>query len=817
MKRLLTVIVISALSIAVSAQTSIKDRMEQLSGQFGVNFVYDPVLPVNVPCQESALVKRSLEESLDALFENSGISWQKKRRYIVLTPAAPDKSVSEHPVPARISFQMDTITAASITGKIDRSINFTQTGLTKIDGAAFRRGFAVLSSPDVLKTLQALPGVASGAEMLSNLYVHGGDGSDNLFLLDGVPLYQICHLGGVFSAFNTDVIDHLDFYKSGFPARYGGRISSVVDITTKEGDYQEYKGLFTMGLLEGRIQFEGPIVRDRTSFNIALRRTWADALMYPVCLMNGESGSKDGVSYRNTNLFLYSFTDFNASVTHKFSENHRLSARLYIGNDDFKKSEGSFTASDWAETTNSDEMLMDWGNVLASLDWQKQLTSKCDMRITGYWSGSRSVIETNDLAASEVFSAVESAKSISHEERNYMSSHSVLDDLGLKADFNWNQSLAHHIRGGAECIRHSYRPDYGYGEYISGESNYDTFLGDTIRASGCEASLYAEDEITLSRWLKVNMGLRNTVYAAEGNVWSSLEPRLAMKFRLTPDVSIKASYAEMSQFSHLVATTYLDLPANCWLPSGNVVAPMRSKQVAGGIYSTFPHNLHLNVEAWYKTMDNLVEYNGLNSLFVRLDEWQENFKIGKGRSYGVEVDGGYEGPALSLNVFYTLSWNERYFEDFWQDWYPDRNDNRHKLTFQANWRVNGKIELYSAWNYHSGNRMTVPTQALAGIYASAWYSYLPFARWFYEEPNNIKLPDYHRLDVGLNINGKSPRGRDVVWNVSIYNVYCRINTFYATFKLKDNAADGTETYVLLDGAGYGFIPIVPTFSYTLKF
>ena len=156
---------------------------------------------------------------------------------------------------------MDTIKAASITGLIDRNTNFTQTGLTKIDGAAFKRAYAVLSSPDVLKTLQTLPGVASGTELLSSLYVHGGDGSDNLFLLDGVPLYQICHLGGIFSSFNTDVIETLDFYKSGFPARYGGRTSSVVDVRTKDGSFTDYKGQFAIGLLEGRLQFEGPIVK----------------------------------------------------------------------------------------------------------------------------------------------------------------------------------------------------------------------------------------------------------------------------------------------------------------------------------------------------------------------------------------------------------------------------------------------------------------------------------------------------------------------------------------------------------------------------
>ena len=824
MKRILLQILALCLTVPVLAQTTVKDWMTMISERYVVNFVYDPSLPVDARYQGKDLTKGSLEGNLDTLFKGSGIAWERHKRIIVLTASMPAK----HTVPAesgqasrQITFQMDTIVAANITGRIDRNINFTQTGLTKIDGAAFRRGFAVLSSPDVLKTLQSLPGVASGTEMLSNLYVHGGDGSDNLFLLDGVPLYQICHMGGIFSSFNTDIIDNLDFYKSGFPARYGGRTSSVVDITTRDGDFTEYKGLFSIGLLDGRLQFEGPIVKDRTSFNLAVRRSWADAIMYPVCLLNGKTTEMDGITTTKTNILGYSFTDFNASVTHKFSEDDRLSARFYFGEDDLKKNDGSSSSSESGEVISADTgMDMDWGNILVSLEWRKTLSPRWDMRAVGYWSGSRSTIGYKDMHHYESLRPSEDGQSARWDRQISMSSHSVLDDTGMTANFDWKPRRTHHVRLGGGYIHHSYRPDYGYGEYyeVAGSRVYDTYLRDTVRAGGHEASLYAEDEMSVTPWLKVNVGLRNTVFAAGDNVWNSLEPRLAMKVQLAPNVNVKASYAEMSQFSHQVATTYLDLPTNCWLPSGERVAPMRSRQVAGGIYSKFPHDLHLNVEGWYKTMDNLVEYNGTSALFVRLDEWQESFKVGRGRSYGLEVDGGYETPSLSVNAFYTLSWNERLFGDFWRDWYPDRNDNRHKLTLQANWRINGKVELYSAWNYHTGNRMTVPTQVLPSVYTDEnWLMNdehcSPVSRWLYEEPNNLKLPDYHRLDIGMNIHEKTSRGRDAVWNISIYNVYCRINTIYATFATDSHDPDNVK----LEGVGHGLVPIIPTFSYTIRF
>jgi hypothetical protein len=302
----------------------------------------------------------------------------------------------------------------------------------------------------------------------------------------------------------------------------------------------------------------------------------------------------------------------------------------------------------------------------------------------------------------------------------------------------------------------------------------------------------------------------------------------------TPALSLKASYAAMSQFSHKVATTYLDLPTDCWLPSSAEVPPMRSRQFAGGVYARLPHDMHLNVEGWWKKMDNLIEYIGMNTLFPRLTDWERYFRTGEGRSYGLEADFGYETPALTVNAFYTLSWNERYFRDIWPDWYRDRNDNRHKLTLQANWRVNEKWELYAAWNYHSGNRMSLATLYAQGIWIQdenrlrrlvdgGDIVFNTSERWVYEAPNNVKLPDYHRLDFGFNRHRKTRRGNESIWNFSLYNVYCRLNPLYALVRRQGEAANtGDDSYLIREKIafsvkGYGIVPLIPTFSYTLKF
>ena len=814
MRKIVSIVMLALFTCAAFAQGgTLKDGMKAVSEHYGVHFAYDSSLPVNAPYVGQSFKGKSLRSSLRELFYGSDIEWNVDGRYVMLTAAKPLSTVP---------IQMDTIKAASITGIIDRDLNFTQTGLTKLDGAAFNRAFAIFSAPDVLKTLQALPGVASGTELLSSLYVHGGDGTDNLFLLDGVPLYQICHLGGIFSSFNTDVIENLDFYKSGFPARYGGRTSSVVDVQTRDGNFEKYKGVFSLGLIEGRAQIEGPIVKGKTSFNVAVRRSWADAIMYPACLIHNLNENKGRTNGESNTVFGYSFTDLNAKVTHKFSDSSRLTANFYWGNDAFNLNEEDKTVyndKSIGHIIGTDNLNMSWGNTLASVNWKNQFSDGLQTVVTGYWSGSRAKIALTTKSDIDMdYTNLGYRSEI--EETQTLSNHNVLDDAGVRADALWKPNTSHTLRFGACGIWHSYRPDYTYSEVLVQNGFEEKYAqNDTVRAYGWEGTLYVEDEMRLTGWLRANVGLRNTLYGSSGKVWNSLEPRLALKVQCSPDVNIKASYSEMSQFSHQVASTYLDLPTNCWLPSGDRVKPMRSRQVAAGVYGKLPLNMHLTVEGWYKTMDNLIEYTGMNTYFPRLDDWEENFKIGKGRSYGMEVDFGYETEALMLNAFYTLSWNERFFEDIWPTWFRDRNDNRHKITLQANWRINGKWELYGAWNYHSGNRMTVPTHYIQGMYYGV-EDYTLRSLWVYEEPNNVKIPDYHRLDIGANIHGKTRRGHEYVWNISIYNVYCRINPIYASAERKGmKRSDPTfdPGYVSFIGKGYGIVPIVPSFNYTIKF
>ena len=720
-----------------------------------------------------------------------------RRLYTILTAILISVVAKGNPYNGRDSIvvaeRQDTLKEARITSDKVVKVAKTQTGHKHLNKPDFIYGNVVFSSPDIIKSLQNLPGVSAGTELMSGLYVHGGEGSDNLFLLDGVPMYQISHLGGIFSSFNTDVVNGLDFYKSGFPARYGGRMSSVVDINTKDGDYHNYHGSFMIGLIDGRLQFEGPIVKGKTSFNIALRRSWMDAVLAPtIAYLNKKN--KDGEVIGGN----YAFHDLNASITHKFSDRDKVSLKMYYGRDRLKLNQAipeevTYTVDNLGtqKTVRGEDHIntdISWGNLLASLNWYHVINDNMHLDAVAYYSGSDADVwyKWKDWR----FSTIEHYDAI--DETNV----STVSDIAANANLDWRADN-HHIRSGISYQHHIYHPQR-YSAIDNDGSVIEEESG--IRYSGDEMSVYAEDEITLWKRLNFNAGLRYVIFSVPGKFRHKLEPRIALSYRCTENLELKASYTHMNQFAHLISTHYLDVPTNCWLPSTESIEPMYSKQVAAGIYSKLPKNIRLNVEAYYKTMDNLLEYAGSNTLFPPLDSWETSFHKGRGRAYGLETELGWDSSRLSFSAYYTLSWSERKFDGIWHDWFPHRYDNRHKLTLMGLWKVTDKIDIYANWNYNSGGWMTVPTH----IYNPGEV----FDR-VYTAPNNVNLPDYHRLDLGANFRKTTKRGNERIWNIGIYNTYCRKNVVFVAISERDDKS--------LYGEGRAIFPIIPSFSYTLKF
>ena len=777
---------------------TLKSRMEAMHEMFGVNFVYDSSIDLDVPCKESDGDAISLEQCLSATFAGSGIGYEQMKKYIVLTKEGARKKPKDYTI--FITGQQDTIQESKIIAHVARRRNSTQTGLHPIDFKRFEKGYAVLGSPDLIKEIKSLPGVAEGTELLSGMYVHGGDGSDNLFLLDGVPLYQVTHLGGLVSSFNTEMVDNLDFYKSGFPSRFGGRTSSVVDVTTRQGSMDSYHGSMNIGLLNGGIRFEGPIVPGKTSFNIGLRRSWFDLLTIPAIAISNAT-----LPYGEKRRLRYAMTDFNASVTHLFSKDNRLSLNLYAGSDVVRYGYETLAVKYWEGRRftgkNGHDLDARWGNVLASLNWDMKFSDDSRLDMLLYYTRVNSEVGLLN-SRWRMDADYPQIDEIDLSEFN----RSRLHDLSAKVDLDWVPSEVHHIRAGALLARHLFR-DMKDLSYISRQIRTDTdetfynsvqvHESDSVKNSydPSEFAIYLEDEIALAGWFRTNVGVRYAGFMAGSGMYHSVEPRAAIRLQLGSMAAFKLSYSEMSQFVHNLRANYLDIPMSSWLPSRGRVLPTRSRQLAGGIYLDLPHGIALNVEGYWKDMTNLYEYRGVSCFYPDISAWENELVSGAGRSYGAEMELIWKTKTTDVSAYYTLSWTERYFKDIWPDWYPARNDNRHKFTVNASHRFSKTVEMYAAWNYHTGDRATIPTTMVGD-------------EVFYSHPYNYKLPDYHRLDIGVNFRKTTRRGYESIWNISVYNAYCRMNPMFATL---DHEEPDTDLRII------SAVPVIPSFSYTLRF
>ncbi|MCQ2161519.1 MAG: TonB-dependent receptor plug domain-containing protein [Bacteroidales bacterium] len=825
---------------ANTQQMTRKDCVEAVSKAFNVKFVYDAGISLDdiytgmslgrVTDKRPGAEAISLEQCLDRLFENSGIVWSRKGKHIVLKKGnsrpvyreAPAQEISIIYAGGDYDHDADTLSASSVSTDRMRMANRTQTGLTKLDASKINSGFAIFNSPDVIKTIQRLPGVSSGTELLSGLYVHGGTGSDNLYLLDGVPLYSTSHLVGLFSSFNSDVVEDVDFYKSGFPARYGGRLSSVVDVNTREGNMYEWHGNFSIGLIDGRFQIDGPIVKGKTSLNFGLRRTWLDVLTVPGLMVANKYARKEGEKYFGH----YAFWDMNLGITHILSDKDKLQFTFFNGMDNLRGGYESYLSTHYDESTHTHtfdyskrednfDVGLGWGSTTAGVTWSHLFSDELTMRTR--LSYARSDNRTK-FSVSEWDWSNKDVQPIVLEEGAYSKedNRSKVHDMILRSDFDWTPSDVHHLRFGASFQHHIYNPDR-MAHYWVESPDTTIALVDTKTAqkyTGEEAALYIEDEISIGDKLIIAPGLRYSIFNVGKKTYHSPEPRLAMRYDVGRNVALKFSYTDMRQYVHLIQTLYLDLPTSSWLPCTENMKPMHSSQIAGGVYARLPHDLHLEVEGFWKSLDHIYEYNGPFTLYPPIEKWESSFSEGRGRAYGAEVAFGWTKENTDINLSYTLSWSKRNFPDFFHTWYYDRNDYRNMLNVTATHRFSNRFELYGGFTYRTGSRLTLEDQ---GIDPSRdqydmdnhqyrdEYSYIKI----FTSPNNLRMPSYHRLDLGMNFKKLTRRGNERTWNFSVYNAYCHLNPIYA-----EVGRDEEGNY---KGRAYGAIPIIPTFSYQLKF
>ena len=656
---------------------------------------------------------------------------------------------------------------------------------------------------DVLKAIQLLPGVQNGSEASAGMYVRGGGPDENLLLLDGVPVYNVNHMMGFFSVFNPDALKNVTLYKGSFPAHFGGRLSSVVDIRMKEGDMQQYHGNVSVGLISSKLNFEGPIVKDKLSFNLSFRRTYSDLLMKPALWIARRY--QDDMSKLKAGYYFY---DFNGKLNWKISDKDRLYLSFYSGDDAiyFGVKYRDYAYNDTQYTDNMG-LNWKWGNKVSALRWNHVISQQLFMDASVNYTQYRHNLgmEIKEEASYQNY------QNVVFNGYN-MAYKSGINDLTAKVDFDYTPLPNHEIRFGGSYTYHQFRPEVQSLKINSGDFNVDTIVGSS-NVFAHETALYAEDNMTLGDIFRVNAGVHYSTFTVEGKTYQSVQPRLSTSVMLASNLSLKAGYAYMTQYVHLLSNSSLSLPTDLWVPVTKNIVPMNAHQVSLGAFYELPHLFDISLEGYYKVMDNLLEYRDGASFFGSSETWENKVCLGKGWAYGVEFLVQRSFGKTTGWVGYTWAHAKRQFDREGMTInegkvFPAKYDRRHDLSITVQHKFSDRFDLSGTWVFSSGNCGTLGTQIYEGL--PDW-DYIPYIQAL--ERNNFRMGNYHRLDVSMNFHKQKKHGIRT-WNLSVYNAYNHNNPFlvYTSYGFDENTHQ--EKKVLMQAS---LFPIIPSVSYSFKF
>ncbi len=727
----------------------------------------------------------------------------------------------------KLTVRKDTMINVSMSGSTELNeitlysaretgVKGSQMGAVEIPAGQIKSIPTLFGETDVIKALQLLPGVQGGTEGSAGLYVRGGGPDENLLLLDGIPVYNVNHMFGFFSVFNADAVKNVTLYKGNFPARFGGRLSSVVDIVTNDGNDQKIHGNFSVGLISSKFNLEGPIIKGKTTFNISFRRTYADILAQPIIKL----ALKEGDANDNANAGYY-FYDFNAKISHKISDNDRLHLSFYSGDDAIYLGYKNKSISG-GNITESQKIKVDWdwGNLITALRWNHIINSKLFLNTTASYTRYRF-----DMGIGTYMEGKTINPPSSYKEEIEMGYKSGIEDYSVKADFEYTPSPAHDIKFGANYTYHTFRPGVFVAKMSMSESNtanIDTTFGDKNVMSH-ETMLYAEDNMNIGPFIKANVGLHYSTFFVQDQFYHSLQPRLSMRFLISDKLSAKAGYAAMSQYIHLLSNNSISLPTDLWVPVTKRITPMKSHQVSAGLFYNLMDKLDLSLETYYKTMDNLIEYKDGATFLGSTTGWEDKVCMGRGWAYGVEFLAQKSFGKTTGWLGYTWSKSERQFNKPGQELndgnvFPAKYDRRHDVSLTMTHKFSDKFDLSGTWVYSTGNCGTLALQNYIG-------QSIPFNNYGYyynvldnvSSRNNYRYAPYHRMDLGVNFHKQKKHGIRT-WNISVYNAYNQLNPFivYPSSSGSFDASTGQWTYKK-SLKQLSIFPIIPSISYSYKF
>lgn len=689
-----------------------------------------------------------------------------------IQPVSVDKNI-------RIDFSLDaedTLGEVIITSeKRDNNVVNAQMGLARVNINEVRNVPVLFGERDIIKTLQLLPGIKSAGEGNSGFYVRGGSIDHNLILLDEAPVYNASHLLGFFSTFNSDAIKDVAVYKGGMPAQYGGRLASVLDIRMNDGNKKDFTVEGGLGLISSRLKVEGPIIKDKSSFIISGRRTYADAFLK----LSPDTSIRKNVLY---------FYDLNAKANYRFNENNTVYLSGYFGRDELgiNKTFG-----------------FDWGNSTATLRWNhlfsNRLFSNTSLIYSNYNYVIQSFVEQSDFKVK-----------------------STIRDWNLKQDFQYSLSN-HNLRFGADIIHHTIKPGKISASELSSVNN--NLIENRV---GMELAVYVSDEWKVNNKLNITYGLRGSSYSAfgpgnfntydnEGNTintktyksgeliktYINPEPRISASYQLKNSSSVKVSYTRNTQNLHLMSNSTATSPTDLYVMNSRNIKPEIADQVALGYFRNFNNDKYeFSAEVYYKGMSNQIEYRSGTNLQGNSNV-EADLLYGDGRAYGLELFMKKRFGDFNGWIGYTLSRTERQFTDINSGtWFPSKQDRLHDISLVGIYKATTRWTFSSTFVYNTGNAVTFP---------NGKYQLNGKTVFYYSERNADRLPDYHRLDLAATLEAKPGKKLQSSWSFGVYNVYNRANTF--TMDFKDDPDDPTKTQAVRTT----LFGIIPSVTWNFKF
>ncbi len=698
-----------------------------------------------------------------------------------------------------------------------------KSGVDRLDLSKLQNVISIGGEPDIFQAAYQLAGINTGADGVGGLHVRGGNLDQNLILLDGAPIYRPEHAIGILSVFNSDAIRSAKIYKGNFPSKYGGRLSSVLDIQTKEGNNQEYSGKVSLGLLTAKASFEGPIIKDKASFFVSYRRSLTDLYVPKITETIAERDSVNGFS----NYFFY---DLNAKANIQLSKSDRLYFSYYEGRDDFTNSRAQPSFINSFQTINGDVLTgtfresnqeeLSWGNRMASVRWNHIFGDRIFANTTAYYTN-------YDFFSREEFRS----EGIYDTGRNDLiliegQFSSRVNDQGIRTDIEFLQSDRLNFKFGGGLIKHQLSP--GSSQAVANLIDIPTFqLADSLvslrdslelfEINTTESFAYYETGISLNRQLYLTLGLHARHWKVEENEGENIEdyqhtsilPRVSLDYQMNDAISFSASYLEMVQYMHLLTKADIGLPGDIWVPATENVAPETARHVQIGTQIDLKKGWGFSVTAYYKEFNNLVEFLGGDStLVINALNYESNVTQGTGVSKGIELSASKDGDKFNANMNYTLSKTDRQFDALNEGRvFPYRFDLRHMLNIGGVYHFNKKWSATINWIYNSGINLTIP---IAQYGVPSPFPIPPIETIIFSDRNEQRLSSNQRLDIGVNYNHDGERFKHKL-SMGIYNVYNHTNPIY--YKVRRNPLDRSEFQFV----SVSLLPITPSLSYSVSF